>query len=264
MRPSITHYSLGSAPASGVGIGVAADELNAALSSSVANTVFDDFGMGAVRELLGGLADTEFVRDNLNALLNEDAAPEDWRIGEAIAECYLTENRECHFPWPDGRDERKRGSSLPGADLVGFQRENGEDRFAFGEVKTSSHAAYPPGTVFGRHGLKQQMEDLRDKREIRDGLVRYLGHRAINSTWRDRYETAGARYLRNTSDVRLHGILVRDVPPNQDDLRVRVQKLAVDCPPATVIELTAIYLPSGRIPTLANSAVDARRNRGAT
>lgn len=262
MHPSVTHYSLGSASVSGVGIGVSADELNAALAGSVANIVFDDSGTGAIGELLGGLADTEFARDNLNALLDEDPAPEDWRVGEAIAEHFLTQNRECHFPWPDGRDERKRRSSLPGADLVGFQRENGEDRFAFGEVKTSSHAAYPPGAVFGRHGLKQQMEDLRDKREIRDGLVRYLGHRAANSTWKDRYKTAGACYLKNTSDVRLHGILVRDVPPNQDDLRVRVQKLAVNCPPATVIELTAIYLTDGRIPTLANAVVDARRNGG--
>ncbi len=164
-------------------------------------------------------------------------------MGEAIAETYLTDRRSCSFPWPDGRDERKSGSSLPGADLVGFGVDDDGDCLAFGEVKTSSEQSYPPGAMYGRTGLKQQLEDLRDKETIRDDLVKYLGHRAGSAPWRARFEQAASRYLRNTSDIQLYGCLVRDVEPHQDDLRVRVGKLAVACPEGMRIELLALYLP---------------------
>ena len=262
MRTSSTHYQLGSLPVTGAGLGVSAPELDAELGGETAALVFDDSGTRDLRELLDGLPDTQFSKDNLESLLNDTGAPEDWQVGEALAERYLTANRDCFFPWPDGRDERKRGSSLPGADLVGFQSSGGHERFAFGEVKTSSHAANPPGVVYGRHGLKQQMEDLRDRREVRDDLVRYLGHRAPNAAWRNRYQAAAGNYLNDTCSVRLFGLLVRDVTPHQDDLRARVSSLASGCPGATVIELTALYLPAGSIATLATKAVASRQTGG--
>ncbi len=110
---------------------------------------------------------TEFAQEHLAEALADPDDIENWRVGEAIAEAYLTEHRNCQFPWPDGRDERKNGSSLPGADLVGIQHDAKGDRFAFGEVKTSGQAKHPPGVMYGRTGLKQQLEDLFDKVEIR-------------------------------------------------------------------------------------------------
>ena len=256
------HYQLGSAPVTGMGIGLPVDQLDQQLAGPVAALVFDDEGVRDLGELLDGLADTEFSRENLDALLADASAPEGWRVGEALAEHHLSVDHDCFFPWPDGRDERKRGSSLPGADLVGFQNTDGRERFVFGEVKTSSHASYPPGATYGRHGLKQQMEDLRNCRDIRDGLVRYLGHRASGADWCARYQAAVAVYLNDTCEVRLFGMLVRDVAPHEDDLRVRVNALADGCPDAMAIGLIAIYLPPGSIANLSAKVVASRQHGG--
>ena len=259
---SVSYYQLGSAPVTGVGVGLPVDQLDQQLAGPVAPLVFDDAGVRNLGELLDGLADTEFSRENLDALLADPSAPEDWRVGEALAEHHLNVDHDCFFPWPDGRDERKRGSSLPGADLVGFQNKDSRERFVFGEVKTSSHASYPPGAVYGRHGLKQQMEDLRNRRDIRDGLVRYLGHRASGADWCVRYQAAVAVYLNDTCEVRLFGMLVRDVSPHEDDLRVRVSTLTDGCPDAMAIGLVAIYLPPGSIATLSAKVVASRQCGG--
>ena len=80
----------------------------------------------------------------------------------AIAEVYLTDHRSCQFPWPLGRDERKSSSSLPRADLVGFRTDESGNALAFGEVKTSSEANYPPRVMYGETGLRKQLENLRD------------------------------------------------------------------------------------------------------
>lgn len=262
MRPTSTHYELGSPPVTGAGLGVSEELLDEELSGPAAALVFDEAGIRDLGRLLDGLADTDFSRKNLDALLADGPAPEDWRVGEALAERYLTECHDCHFPWPDGRDERRRGSSLPGADLVGFQRRDGRERFAFGEVKTSSHAAYPPGTVYGRHGLQRQMEDLRNRRDVRDGLVCYLGHRAHQAAWRDRYQAAAAVYLNDTCEVRLFGLLVRDVEPHENDLRARAGSLANGCPDSMMIALIALYLPPGSIASLSSKVVASRRQGG--
>jgi hypothetical protein len=155
-------YTLGSPPVNGTGLSWSAQETEGAVTGPVAATVYDDAGTQTLSSLLSGLPDTGFTSTNVKATLAQSDAVENWRVGEALAETYLVDHRECHFPWPDGRDIRKSGSSLPGADLVGFQRDGGHHRFAFGEVKTSSEKAYPPGACYGVTGLKQQLEDLRD------------------------------------------------------------------------------------------------------
>jgi len=255
----IQHYQLGCAPVTGTGLGISAAQLDQQLAGPVAALVFDEAGVRTLGGLLDGLADTEFSQENLDVLLADASVPEDWRVGEALAEHHLSAEHDCFFPWPDGRDERKRGSSLPGADLVGFQNGDGRERFVFGEVKTSSHASYPPGAVYGRHGLKQQMEDLCNHREIRDGLVRYLGHRAGGATWSARYRAAARVYLNDTCDVCLFGLLVRDVDPHENDLRMRVNTLAAKCPTTMNIDLIAIYLPPGSIASLATKVIASRQ-----
>ena len=194
-------------------------------------------------------------------MLQDPNRVEDWRVGEAIAEAYLTDHRSCRFPWPDGRDERKGGSSLPGADLVGFGIDRDGDCFAFGEVKTSREGRYPPGTMHGRTGLKRQLEDLRDSDAIRDDRVRYLAHRAGSASWRARFQRAVVRYLGNSSDVQLYGVLVRDVEPHKDDLRLRVDELRAGCPEGTCIELLALYLPQESLDGIGEEIV-SRRSKG--
>ena len=158
-------YSMGAPPCSGVGLRWSDDELNTAMDGQVAAVLLDDEGKAIIEDILAGLAETDFSQDGLRRVLEDPDEIEDWRVGEAIAETYLTDHRSCSFPWPDGRDERKRGSSLPGADLVGFGIDDDDDGdcFAFGEVKTSSerscptnrdHLSPPPTSVCSRYPSK--------------------------------------------------------------------------------------------------------------
>ena len=240
-------YEIIATPCSGIGLTWSNADLNTALSERVAGLVFDDEGETDLEGVLIGLADTEFAQEGLNQILSDPEEIKDWRVGEAIAEAYLVDHRSCQFPWPLVRDERKSGSSLPGADLVGFRSDESGDAFAFGEVKTSSEANYPPKVMYGETGLKKQLENLRDQKRIRDDLFKYLGHRANGAPWRARFIDASRRYLKNSSDVHLYGVLIRDVVPNHDDINLCVNQVGAGCPEGTRIELLAIYLPSGRI-----------------
>ncbi|MDE2732370.1 MAG: hypothetical protein OXI38_13360 [Bacteroidota bacterium] len=147
-------------------------DLDAALKGPVAAVQFDEAGRADIEEILRGVTETAFEQESLRRVLAGPVRIEDWRVGEAIAETWLSNHRACLFPWPDGRDERKSGSSLPGADLVGLHADAEGDCLAFGEVKTSSDANHPPGVMYGRTGLKQQLEDLRDCTSIRDDLFK--------------------------------------------------------------------------------------------
>lgn len=251
-------YQLGTAPVTGCGFSYSAPELDSALSGPVAEVVFDDSGKADIESLLSGLVETDFEKDEVERILSDSKPPEDWRVGEALAEAYLIHQKQCFFPWPDGRDERKTGSSLPGADLVGFQSNNGGDYFAFGEVKTSTEENYPPGAFYGRTGLKQQLEDLKDDVKIKDDLVVYLAHRATTASWKTRYQSAAKNYIQSKTNVRVFGFLVRDVAPHEDDLRVRVEKLSQKQHADMMIELLAIYLPQNSIVTLSNKVMSSR------
>ena len=231
------------------------------MNGSVDSVLFDDAGRVDIEAILTDLVETEFELEGLKGVLDGPDDIEDWRVGEAIAETYLTHHRSCFFPWPDGRDERKGGSSLPGADLVGLSIDESGDCLAFGEVKTSGEDRYPPSSMYGRTGLRQQMEDLRDNESIRDSLLRYLSYRVRTAPWRPRFEAASKRYLRDKSDVQLYGVLIRDVRPDSQDLRARTQSLCTDRPLATRIELLALYLPEDCIEGIGRSSL-SRRSRG--
>lgn len=168
-------------------------------------------------------------------------------MGESIAESFLTTHRSCSFPWPDARDMRNSNSSLPGADLVGIISEESNIVFTFGEVKTSVEEKYPPQLVYGRSGLTGQIEDLRDDVTKRDQLVRYLSFRAIRSAWKESFIVAFNNYNKKSANIRLFGILIRDILPNEKDLKTRVSALNCGCPPYMMIELIALYFPLGSI-----------------
>lgn len=211
----------------------------------------DEAGSSEVETLLAGVATTEFANATLQQVLRSDRQPENWRVGEAIAESYLVEHRNCEFPWPGGRDLKNPDSSPAGTDLVGFQQLQGTPaRFSFAEVKTSTHHAYPPSLMYSRHGLKQQLEDLRDSAAVKDGLIKYLGLHATGRPWGATYRQAASRYIHDRSNVTIFGLLVRDVNPNHLDCSGRANRLSQHCPALTVIELVALYLPAGSIPTL--------------
>ena len=249
-------YSTGYLPCNGLGFAWASEELDASLNGPVAALLFDDEGKAGIEEILHGMIETEFQQDELHRVLSDTVKFQDWRVGEAIAETWLTDHRNCDFPWPLGRDERKLGSSLPGADLVGFYTDTEGDYLAFGEVKTSSEARCPPNVV---KSLKKQLEDIRDNGAIRDTLFRYLAHRMIGAPWMTRFEQAAKRYLANKFDVRLFGFLVRDVEPDERDVRALVEHLGHSCPDSTRIEIIALYLPKDRIQGIGDAVLAMRR-----
>lgn len=231
-----------------------AAQRDAALDSDVRSLVRDTAGETKAAALAAGLNLTGFQSGNLNAVLNSGSPPKDWEVGEAYGEAYLRSHKQCHFPWSDRWDERKDKSSLPGSDLVGLQEtgtaKSQSFRFAFGEVKTSTEQKYPPGVLYGKEGLKKQMEDLRDQHEIRNTLVRYLTMRAQGADWEANFKLAMVRFLTESTDVAIFGVLIRDVPPHEDDLRARSKHIAQKHPAQMHIELLAIYLPSDSISLL--------------
>lgn len=220
--------------------------------------LFDDEGVVNSQEILAGVVETEFARENLERILSGPLRVEKWRVGEAIAEAYLADHRGCYFPWPSRRDARTHDASLPGADLVGFSRDAGGDCFAFGEVKTSSERRYPPRVMYGPSGLKKQIRNLRDRETRRDDLFKYLCVRAGMTSWQGRLKAAGRRYLQNSSDVQLYGVLVRDVEPRTADLDRSVDDLVSGYPEGPKIEFLAIYLPEDGIGSVADMAVRKR------
>lgn len=254
-------YHLGSHPISGVGYSFSEEEFECALSGPVASTVFDDQGNASAEDFLLSLSTTEFATESVNRILRQEFPPENWRVGEAFAETYLVQHRCCIFPWPDSRDERRQKSSLPGADLVGFQIDGQTCRFAFGEVKTSEQDSYPPNVLYGRSGMTAQLEDLCSSKTTRDNLVKYLAFRkkALSDADASYLCAAGRRYLGNPEDCMIFGVLIRDVEPHQDDLRSRVAFfVAAGHSGEMVVELIAIYLPEQRIGTLGDAVHRAK------
>lgn len=226
-------------------------ELDATLAEDVSPVIHDDTGAAELDALLTGVATTEFANEALGEVLRSTRDVEPWRVGEALAECYLVEHRRCEFPWPGGRDLKNPESSPAGTDLVGFQTHAETSvRFSFAEVKTSNQNEYPPSLMYGRHGLKHQLEDLRDSPAVKDALVKYIGLHAHGRPWAGRYREAASRYIHDRCDVAIFGVLVRDVQPNSLDCSGRANRLAQQCPPLCVIELLALYLPADSISTL--------------
>jgi hypothetical protein len=254
----VTAYELGNSPVTATGHRFTAAELSTTLKDRLPSILFDEAGKAQVRDVLSGLATTDFKADQIEAALAVPPPLRNWQVGEAIAEAYLVDHRDCDFPWPSGRDLRNPNASPTGADLVGFHRDPKGTRFAFGEVKTSEEDRRPPQVVTGRHGLAKQLEELRDSAPVKNHLVyQYLGIRAAASDWKDTYRLAASRYLENPADVSLFGVLVRDIDPDQEDLSQRIATLAKKCPDQTTIELRAFYLPSKTIATLAATALQS-------
>jgi len=237
------------APVRARGLSYTDAELEEALRGDVADVVYDTAGTTAVADLLASVATTEFESDELKRILETPPAPEDWRVGEALAQVFLSQHRNSHFPWPSSRDLRNPVSSPAGTDLVGFS-ESSDPRFAFGEVKTSGQKEWPPSLMYGRHGLKKQMEDLRDSYEVRDALFRYLALHAKGAAWEEKFKKAAASYLKSKTNVVLFGVLIRDVDPLPDDLKARATALADACPADMTIELYGLYMPADSIATL--------------
>ena len=127
-----------------------ADLFKGYLRQTVASRVRDN--ASGFEEALRALATTDMASEQLERLRCATPDTKSWEIGEALAECFLETEPylDVCWPWNTVRDRRTPRASLPGADLVGFCRQEDDFWLLIGEVKTSSDASSPPGVMSGK------------------------------------------------------------------------------------------------------------------
>ena len=195
---------------------------------------------------LRGLATTGMETRFVERLLKAVPDPEGWEIGEALAECALRDDsgRNVVWPWNTVRDRRTPRASLPGADLVGFCREEGKVVLLFGEVKTSSDTSTPPSVMSGGSGMAWQLQESATRLDIQHALLKWLHARCRSEPYCDFYRKAVSRYLASGGkELLLVGVLIRDTESRELDLKSRAGMLALHLFQPTRVELVAWYLP---------------------
>ena len=195
---------------------------------------------------LRSLATTGMTTQFLERLLKAVPNPENWELGEALAECALRDDsgRQVCWPWNLVRDRRTPRASLPGADLVGFYFEDETVLLLVGEVKTSSDSNTPPGVMSGGGGMAWQLEQNAKRLDVQHALLIWLHSRCKEQPFRDLYKKAVERYLESGGkDLLLIGVLIRDTPPSELDLKARGTTLAVRLNDLKRVDLIAWYLP---------------------
>jgi hypothetical protein len=248
-------YNVDATPIMARGYRYTQEELDAARATEIPALLTDEEGQEELAAFYCGLELTGFGSDVLQETLEpieEEEHSRGWREGEALAEAWLTEHKECEFPWPFNRDLRHHRASLPGAEMVGMAGTDPDDCvLAFGQVKTSKHAKIPPSVVnAGSKCLINQMRELREDEKLKSTVVNYLAYRAtVGGTWVEKFRSALTKYC---NSGRLHmaifGVLIRDVAANALDLSAAAETLAPGCHRLTRMEMVALYLPAGSIP----------------
>lgn len=222
------------------------NELNAFLQGPVAARLNDSEGGEAFTGHLRGLSLTGMGQAALEEVLAAEV-PEtrDWAAGEALAEAVLEANHDVVLPWNTERDKRNPFASLPGADIVGFQRDGDSHRLALGEVKSSSEAKSPPQVMSGRSGgLTHQIDNLASNLGTICQLLKWLLPRVKQTVHEPAFNAACTRFFNSERrDLALFGILVRDQEVRESDLQTRGQQLADRLQAPTHCHLIALYLP---------------------
>ena len=220
-------------------------ELGEFLQGPVAARLNDGAGGENLRAHLRGLSLTGMGQEALEKVLSAEV-PEtrDWAAGEALAEAVLEAHHDVVLPWNTERDKRNPFASLPGADIVGFQRDGDSYRLAFGEVKCSSEAQWPPQVMSGRSGMIHQLDTLASNLGTICQLLKWLLPRIKNTKHEATFNLACIRYFNSgRRDIALFGILVRDQDVREEDLGARGRNLADRLENPTCCRLIALYLP---------------------
>ncbi len=219
------------------------DTFKGYISGRVKNRLQDVEGAEELVSCYETVTSAGFVDDRLKDIFSQSLSLEPWRVGEALAECFLEDTSDVRFPWNGVRDQKVDSASLPGADLVGLKGNGPEVRFLFGEVKTSGDDNHPPNVMYGRSGMTKQLENLNTKSNSRNSLVRWFAWRSKGAIWESEYRTALIVYYSSDECVCLQGVLVRDTSPDIADLRSRGVALDNKKPQDMDIELCGIYCP---------------------
>lgn len=229
--------------------------LGAFLTGPAAARLDDAEGRYELDSHLRGLSLTGMGQNALSEVLVAEVPEErDWAAGEALAEAMLEEHHDVVLPWNTERDKRNPFASLPGADIVGFQRDGNSHRLALGEVKCSSEAQWPPQVMSGRSGgMGHQLDALATNLGTICQLLKWLLHRVKRTEHEEAFNQACARYLNSgLRDLALFGILVRDQEAREADLHGRGRSLGGRLQDPTHCCLIALYLPwpISRLPEL--------------
>lgn len=224
------------------------DAFLAYLSGRVRNRVFDSGMVEPLEEVIRGMRTTGMETDGLEAFLASTPSPAPWEIGEALAECLLSDGEDwlAYWPWNSRRDRRTPLASLPGADLVGFKAGGTSPQLLFGEVKTSSDLTVPPGVMNGRdNGLAYQIESLSIQwSPTHFELIKWLWSRCQQAPDQLVFRPAVEKYIQsNGKDLAVVGVLLRDTPPNEDDLKRRSVSLSARISAPTAVQFIAWYAP---------------------
>ena len=187
---------------------------------------------------------TDFTWAGIDASALSSIPPrptEPWRVGESLAECVLEDYGGASFPHPYSRDQRNPFASPSGPDLAGYYAGSGEATFLFGEVKTTSDEARPPGVVAS---LRRQMEMLRPGGERAAFLMKWLMDKeryAGGAQGERRFREAFKAYV----DCRwtIAGVLISDRAPDKRDLDAAFARLSAGGGPGERLDLVALYVP---------------------
>jgi hypothetical protein len=221
------------------------DDFDNFLRGPVADRFMDEVGSKALVDHLGGLSLTGMGKDALEEVLAAAVMEtRDWAAGEALAEAVLETNHNVVLPWNNERDKRNPFASLPGADIVGFYRDETSYCLCLGEVKCSTEPKSPPQVMSGRSGMVNQIDTLANDLGMICQLLQWLLPRVKKTEFEEIFNIACTRYFNSGNrDVMLFGILIRDQLPNQNDLQRRGNFLAKNMNQPTRCQLIALYLP---------------------
>jgi len=222
------------------------DDFKGFLNGPVAARLYDAEGGVDLRNHLRGLSLTGMGHQALEEVLAADLPEErDWAAGEALAEAMLEEHHNVVLPWNTERDKRNPFASLPGADIVGFQRDGDSHCLALGEVKCSSEEQWPPQVMSGRSGgIGYQLDALARNLGTICQLLKWLLPRVKGTSHEGSFNQACTRYFNSERrDVALFGILIRDKEPRETDLKARGRNLGRSLQLPSRCQLLAIYLP---------------------
>ena len=127
---------------------------------------------------------------------------------------------------------------------MGFYVEGETVLLLVGEVKTSSDLTTPPGVMSGGGGMAWQLEENAKRLDIQNALLKWLRSRCKEQPFRDLYKKAVKRYVDSKGkDLLLIGVLIRDTPPNELDLKARGVTLSDRLNDLRRVSLIAWYLP---------------------
>ncbi len=128
--------------------------------------------------------------------------------------------------------------------MVGFYTEDETVFLLLGEVKTSSDSNTPPGVMGGGGGMTWQLEENATRIDVQHSLLIWLHSRCKSQPFRDLFKKAVERYLESEGkDFLLIGILIRDTPPSELDLKTRGVMLSTRLKDLKRVQLMAWYLP---------------------